>query len=349
MTDDRFDRLYLGTDIKTNDEVYLDVFHTLFTGQTNLSGKTTTIKAVIPEALGKGYTLLVFDTKETEREWAGYHDIPLCYKPTTDALVLIGLLEGIFKRKITNYYSTLSRVTTRAKSVEDVIKNAEKMEEESHSGFIKDACHTLADLLTRLNQELKRVTLSTKLELEPGVLNVMPINSLSPEAQQLVIKTAFEEVLRHYNRKTIVVIDEAFKYLPQRYSSACKRPVQDMVTQGARTKLFLWMATQFIAPTDKDAMKACAVKVLGRQDVNEEIDATREKIPRGEKLFSKDIIMTLQPGHFIYVSLSEPPRLVYVAPPEKRGGIISQIQQTSEDWTDVMSRIQKLEEKVAFP
>lgn len=319
MSESRFDRLNLGTDLKTGEDVQLEVFHTLFTGQTNLSGKTTTIKALIPEALKLGYTILVFDTKEIRREWEGYHDIALCYQPTTDPLVLIGLLEGIFKRRITNYYSTLSRVTSRAKTLEDVISNAEKMEEQSHVGFIKDACHTLADLLARLSRELRGLRLSTKLELKQGVLNVMPINSLSPEAQQLVIKTAFEELLRHHNHKVIAIIDEAFKYLPQKYSSACKRPVQDVVTQGAGTKLFVWLATQFIAPTDKDAMKACAVKVLGRQDVKEELEATQEKIPGGSGLFKKQQIMTLQPGQFIYVSLSEPPCLVYVTPPEKRG------------------------------
>ena len=311
--------MYLGMDLKTGEDVQLEIFHTLFTGQTNLSGKTTTIKALIPEALKLGYTILVFDTKEIRREWEGYHDIPLCYQPTTDPLVLIGLLEGIFERRITNYYSTLSRVTSSAKTLEDVISNTEKMEEQSHVGFIKDACHTLADLLARLNRELRGLRLSTKLELKQGVLNVMPINSLSPEAQQLVIKTAFEELLRHHNHKVIAIIDEAFKYLPQKYSSACKRPVQDVVTQGAGTKLFVWLATQFIAPTDKDAMKACAVKILGRQDVKEELEATQEKIPGGSGLFKKQQIMTLQPGQFIYVSLSEPPRMVYVFPPEKRG------------------------------
>ena len=344
MTDTRFDQLYLGTDLKTREDIQLDVFHTLFAGQTNLSGKTSTIKAVIPEALEKGYTILVFDTKETGREWEGYNDIPLVYRPTTDPLVLIGLLEGIFKRKITQYYSTLSRITQRAKDLGDIIRNAEKLEEESRSGFIKDACHTLADLARRLETELKQVSLSTKMELAENVLNVMAVNSLSPEAQQLVIKTAFEELLRHHNKKVIVIIDEAFKFLPQEYGSACKRPVQDVITQGARTKLFVWLATQFIKTTDKDAMKACAVKLMGKQDDPTEIEGTQQRIPGGKAKWNAELIMTLQPGQFIYVSLSDPPRLVYVVPPEKRGKQIPlMLHVRVEDWEPIMQRIEKLE------
>ena len=352
MTDSRFDRLYLGDDLRTNNDVYLDVFHILFTGQTNLSGKTTTIKAVIPEALEKGYTVLVFDTKETGREWDGYHDIPLVYKPTTDPLVLIGLLEGIFHRKVTQYYSTLSRVTERAKDLDGVIKNAEKLEEDSHSGFIKDACHTIVDLAKRLQQELMHLQLSTKLELKEEVLNVMAINELSPEAQQLVIKTAFEELLRRHNKYVIVIIDEAYKFLPQDYSSACKRAVQDVITQGARTKLFVWLATQFIKTTAKDAMKACAVKMLGKQDDPTEIEGTQERAPGGKAKWKSDLIMGLQPGQFIYVSLSEPPRLVYVVPVDKReyhvhgkelAKTIKTLVQPEEDWSEFVPRLEKLE------
>src|SRR5271155_5941139 len=82
--------------------VDIEIFHSLFSGQTNLSGKTTTMRALLPEAIELGYTALVFDTKPNAREFEGYHEIPVCYRNTTDPLVLIGLLESIRKARLTN-------------------------------------------------------------------------------------------------------------------------------------------------------------------------------------------------------------------------------------------------------
>lgn len=309
--------LYLG---KANGQsVFIEPFHTLFAGQTNLSGKTTTIIALAGEAVKKGYTVLFFDTKPTIREFDSFNlDIPVCYQPTTDSLVLISLLEAIFKRKITIYYSTLNRLSERAKDIKDVIHNAELMEQTAKNGFIKDACHTLADLLRRLDQELSQTRYTTRLELRDGYINVMPINKLSNEAQQLVLKTAFEEVLRHHNRNTIVVVDEAFRFFPQDYGSACKKAGQDLITQGAKTKLFVWISTQFLAPTDKDPLKACPNKLFGRQDHNTEIDAAIKLVPGGKKTLNPDQIMTLKRGEFLYVPLEGKPKKVLVTPPWER-------------------------------
>lgn len=298
--------------IKLNEDTELQLFHTLFTGQTNLAGKTTAIRTLIPRTAKLGYTILVFDTKPTAREFSGYHDIPICYRPTTDALVLIGLLEAIFRRRITMYYGTLNRLTEDAKDIPDIIRNAEEMELKARSGFIKDACHTLADLLDRLRKELKGLNLSSKLELREGKINIMPLNEVSTEAQQLVIKTAFELTLKYHNRRTILVIDEAFRFLPQGYSSACKQAVQDVVTQGAKTQLYVWLATQFIATTEKDAIKAMANKLLGRQDDKTEIDATIDRTRDTHPKLRQNDLMTLKRGEFIFVPIDGPVKKVYV-------------------------------------
>jgi hypothetical protein len=305
-------------------DFYIEAFHTLFAGQTNLSGKTTTIIALVLEAIKKGYTVLLFDTKPTAREFEGYHEIPVCYQPTTDPLVLMGLLEAKRKARLSNLYATLGRICERAKTIDDVITNSKNMEARAKSGFIKDACYTLRDLLTRVNDELKSIKFSTRLELKLGTINIMPINKLSDEAQQLVLKTACEEILKdpRYNRFLIVGVDEAFKFFPQDYSSACKRAGLNIITQGAKTKLFMWISTQFLAVTDKDSMRACANKILGRQDHNLEIDATIKLIPGGRQAGKQyyDTIMGLHRGEFIFVPLDGKPTIVQVIPPWEREG-----------------------------
>ena len=115
------------------------------------------------------------------------------------------------------------------------------------------------------------------------------------------MKNSFEDLLRIYKRKTIGVIDESFKFLPQGYSSAATRAVMNVITQGAKTGLYTWIATQFLAVTDKDPLKACAVKFLGTQDHITEVKHTLDLIPEARGKFSADDIMKLKLGHWILV------------------------------------------------
>lgn len=298
-------------------KVKMELFHTLIAGQTNLSGKTTTIRTLVPRVVEQGFTVLIFDSKPTVREFTGYHDVPICYQSTTDSLVLLGLLEGIFRHKLTPFYATLDRLTEDASGIPDVIANAEKYEERPRqSGFIKDACHTLARLLARLQDELQQFDFTPDLQLRKGEINVMPINSLSVEAQQLVIKTAFEQVLKHHNRKVLAVLDETSRFLPQGYSSACKKAVYDTITQGAKTELYVWGATQFIATIEKDVIKAMANKLLGRQDDTTEVKATLDRIPNLKKSgIGVDQIMTLKRGEFVFVPIDGEVKKVYITDP----------------------------------
>lgn len=323
--------------------VEIQPFHTLFSGQTNLSGKTTAIRALVPQAVEEGYTILIFDTKPTIREFIGYHDSPICYQYSNDPLVLIGLLESIRRSRLSPLYATLGRICEKSATPEDIVTNAEAMEKSAKSGFIKDACYTVKDLMKRLNKELSDIQFSEHLQLKEKTINVMPINKISSEAQQLIVKTSFEELLKHYTKDVIVVIDETWRFLPQDYSSACKRAVQDVITQGAKTHLFVWLATQFLATIDKPPIKGMATKLLGRQDHDTEIQHTIDLIPGGRRLFKPEDIMTLKRGEFIYVPIEGNSTKVYVHPPTETGKPIA-VQEEEEDWSDVITRIQRVEE-----
>lgn len=303
----------------SGEDVRLEVYHTLLTGQTGLSGKTTTTLSLLDQVVGRGYTALVFDSKPTRREFLGFHDVPVCYRATNDPLILMPLLESIFQgRKLTREFTVLSRITETGSDLLDFAQNAVEMEKLSRSGWVKDAAHKLANLLRRLDKELKGLDLVEDLALEKGSVNVMPLNRMSPDAQQLVVKTAFELALKFWPRRLILVLDEAFRFLPQKRGSACKFAIQDLITQGAATELFVWMNTQFLVTTEKDPMRAMPNKILGRQDHNLEIEATLELIPPRVKITTDDI-MSLHKGEFIFVPLDPdaPVRKVYVYPPAK--------------------------------
>jgi len=292
--------------VPSGEPVTITPFHYAIIGQTQFSGKTTLIKRLADWAASQGYTVLVFDTKETEADYEGFgQEVPVVLRETTDSFVLIGLLESMFRRKLTPYYATLSRLTEAAKGFEDIIKRAKQLEASTRSSWLRDACRVLYDLLERLKAETGKVETVQQLRLYPGI-NRMCINEFSLEAQQLIVKNAFEDALRIYKRKLILVIDEAFKFLPQGYSSAATRAVMNVITQGAKTGLYVWIATQFLAITDKDPLKACAVKFLGTQDHITEVKHTLDLIPEARGKFSADDVMKLKLGHWILVRKNPP-------------------------------------------
>jgi hypothetical protein len=287
--------------VPSGEPVTLEPFHYAIIGQTQFSGKTTLIKRLSEWVAAQGYSVLIFDTKETEADYAGFgNEVPVCLRETTDSFVLIGLLESMFRRRLTPYYATLSRLTEAAKGFDDIIARAREAEAKTKSAWLRDAYRVLYDLLERLQNETSKVETVPKLQLSPGI-NRMVINDFSLEAQQLIMKNSFEDLLRVYRRKTIGVIDESFKFLPQGYSSAATRAIMNVMTQGAKTELFGWISTQFLAVTDKDPLKACAVKFLGTQDHVTETKHTLDLIPEARSKFSSDDIMKLKLGHWILV------------------------------------------------
>jgi len=287
--------------VPEGEAVEVELFHTLIAGQTQFSGKTTLAKRLAKWAEEQGYRILIFDTKETEADYQGFgREVPICLREPTDSFVLIGLLESMFRHRLTPYYATLSRLSEGAGTVEDIIERARKLEQTAKSGWLKDASRTLYDLLERLQQETQKKETVEKLQLEDGI-NRMVINDLSIQAQQLVVKNSFEDLLRFYPHKTLGVLDEAYKFVPQGFSSAATRPVMLVMTQGARTELFGVISTQFLALTDKDPLKPCALKFLGTQDHKTEVNHTLDLVPEARSRFTSDDIMKMKLGHWILV------------------------------------------------
>lgn len=305
------DTISLGYRVMDGTPVSIPIFHTAITGQTQYSGKTTTIKKMATEASKKGYKVLIFDTKEQEEDYDDFGDaVPVVMRQQLDSFALLGLLESIFKHRLSIYYGTLSRLCERAKDFDDVIRNATKLEATAKSGFLQDAARTLKDLLVRLQSQTENKQTVDELRL-PNDINRMVINDFDLQAQQIIVNTALEDVLRKYKKNVIVVIDEAFKFIPEGYSSACRHTLQRVITQGAKSGLYIWIGTQFLATTDKDPLKACAVKIIGTQDHPTEIKHSMALIPGGKKY--ADIFMKLQKGHFIVTAKEiKEPVIVYV-------------------------------------
>jgi type IV secretory pathway VirB4 component len=317
------DKILLGYEVPTGQEVWIPCFHTLITGQSQYSGKTTTIKALASRAAELGYRVLIFDTKEQEADYTGFGgEVPIVVRDTLDSLELLHLLESVMHQKLGRYFSILSELITggpnvgkkgKAESLKEVVDRAKFLENHSKNGFVQGAARTIWELLERLINQTAKIPKVTRLELNDGISR-MVLNDLEIQSQQVVIATAFEDAIKVYKRKVIIVIDEAFKFVPQEYGSACTYNVLRVITQGAMSGLFVWLSTQFLAITDKAPMKACAVKILGTQDQKDEYKQTLDLIP-GSKLKPKDV-SDLKTGHF-YLKMKGQPKgeqMVYVQP-----------------------------------
>ena len=101
--------------VPSGEPVSLEPFHYAIIGQTQFSGKTTLIKRLASWAAAQGFKVLIFDTKETEADYAGFgNEVPVCLRETTDSFVLIGLLESMFKRRLTPVSYTHLTLPTKA-------------------------------------------------------------------------------------------------------------------------------------------------------------------------------------------------------------------------------------------
>jgi len=168
--------------------------------------------------------------------------------------------------------------------------------------------HYLEDIIP----PIQYANLSKTLNLVDGI-NIMNLENFSEEAQSLVIQSVADEVLNHWT-KTILIIPEAWKFIPQKYNNPCKRIVESFVRQGAANRNFIWIDSQDMAGVDKIPLKSVATWILGLQSERNEVEHTLDQIPIPKKNKPReDEVMQLQKGHFFVCSPDQYAK-VYVQP-----------------------------------
>jgi hypothetical protein len=141
----------------------------------------------------------------------------------------------------------------------------------------------------------------------------MNLERFSEEAQSLIIQSVADEVLKTM-RDTILVVPEAWKFIPQKYNNPCKRVIESYIRQGATNNNFIWIDSQDMAGVDKLPLKQISTWILGYQSERNEVQHTLDQIPLPSKAKPKeDEIMTLMIGQF-FVSSYYGVKKVYVQP-----------------------------------
>lgn len=308
----------LGYEVGTGEEVRIPFSHMIVTGMTQLSGKTTTLEAVIARS---GRRAVVFKTKPGEKSFtnANCRVIAPFFRDRSDYEFVKSLIEAYAKEKLFLEKGTLMRL---CKGSNDLIEIKRRIDDKLHPPAdvkarplrsIDEEIYTrLEHYLENLIPQIKYANFSSVLNLEPGI-NIMNLENFTEEAQSLIIQSTADKILKD-ERGVIMVIPEAWKFLPQKYNNPCKRSVESFIRQGATNENFVWIDSQDMSGVDKIPLKSISTWILGYQSERNEVKHTLDQIKLPKKSKPKeDEIMSLQKGHF-YVSGYDGVKKVYVQP-----------------------------------
>lgn len=300
----------LGYEIGKGIEIGIKPSHLIVTGITQLSGKTTTLEALIKRS---GLKAIVFKTKIGEKSFTEGIEIPPFFRDRSDYEFVKSLIEAYAKEKLFLEKGTLMRLCKGSISLIEIKK---RVDEELVSGKLrglKEEIHTrLQHYLENLIPQIQYQNLSKTLDIREGI-NIMNLERFSEEAQSLIIQSVADEVLKTM-KGVIIVIPEAWKFLPQKYNNPCKRIVESFIRQGATNQNFVWIDSQDMAGVDKIPLKQISTWILGYQSERNEVKHTLDQISLPKKMKPREEdIMNLKKGHF-FLSCYEGVYSVYVQP-----------------------------------
>ena len=300
----------LGYEIKTAKEIGINPSHLITTGLTQLSGKTTTLQALITRS---GLKAVIFKTKIGEKSFTKGTEIPPFFRDRSDYEFVKSLIEAYAKEKLFLEKGTLMRLCKGSASLVEIKKRVDDELAEGKLRGLKEEIHTrLQHYLENLIPQIQYANLSSTLDIREGI-NIMNLERFSEEAQSLIIQSVADEVLKTM-KGVIIVIPEAWKFLPQKYNNPCKRVVESYIRQGATNKNFVWIDSQDMAGVDKIPLKQISTWILGYQSERNEVKHTLDQISLPKKMKPKEEeIMGLRRGHF-FLSDYEGVHNVYVQP-----------------------------------
>jgi len=307
---DKREMIKLGYEISTGKEIGINPSHLIVTGITQLSGKTTTLEALIKRSKLKA---IVFKTKVGEKSFTEGLEVAPFFRDRSDYEFVKSLIEAYAKEKLFLEKGTLMRLCKGSASLIEIKRRVDDELAEGKLRGLKEEIHTrLQHYLENLIPQIQYANLSSTLNIGEGI-NIMNLERFSEEAQSLIIQSVADEVLKTM-KGVIIVIPEAWKFLPQKYNNPCKRVVESYIRQGATNQNFIWIDSQDMAGVDKIPLKQISTWILGYQSERNEVKHTLDEISLPKKMKPKEEdIMTLKKGHF-FLSCYEGVFNVYVQP-----------------------------------
>ncbi len=299
----------LGYKFGTDKEYFIKPSHLIVSGVTQLSGKTTTLEALIKRS---GLKAIVFKTKIGEKSFSEGTETAPFFRDRSDYEFVKSLIEAYSKEKLFLEKGTLMRLCKGSSSLLEIKKKVDESLLGKLRSIEQEIYTRLQHYLENLIPQIQYANLSKTLTVYEGI-NIMNLERFTVEVQALIIQSVADEVLNTM-KGTILVIPEAWKFLPQKYNSPCKRVVISFIRQGATNDNYVWIDSQDMSGVDKEPLKQISNWIMGYQAERNEVKHTLDEISLPKKLKpTEDEIMNLKKGQF-FVSSYDGVEKVYVQP-----------------------------------
>jgi hypothetical protein len=325
MTND----ILLGYEVGTGEPVYISLHHLAIFGMTQLSGKTTTLEALITRS---GLRAIAFITKRGEAGFQRYLSVPPYYKPRADWQFIEGLVNVALGEKVKyepGMRWAIMKVAQGRRTLPEVLRAAHELARDTKKDFIKSVYEKLAAYLEIVVPELERWEFSEQMVLGEGI-NVMNLAQMRLETQHLVIASTIEYVFEKLDH-AIVIVPEAWETLPQARMTPVKWVAQQFIRKGAAIGNYMWLDSQDIAGVEKTFLRQCDNWLMGRMKETNEVERILKQL-LGANVKAEEI-QTLPLGHF-YAVLGNKVKKVYVLPsgvPESAGAAVATGADNPED------------------
>lgn len=286
--------VHLGFAVGTGATVEVPLRHLAITGQTQLAGKTTALEALVARS---GRSAIAFKTKRGEGSFADARVIPPVFRERADWQFVASVLEATLHEKLKFERSWIMRACKGAFTLADVQRNVEELMKTA-KGLSADVYLQLHHYLEIVVPQIAGLSIRTReAALLGSGLAVMDLTSYSTEVQALIIRSTIEWVHERAT-KTLVIVPEAWEFVPQNRGSPVLLAAEQLVRKGASLGNFLWLDSQDIAGVHKNILRQVGVWLLGVQRERNEVRRTLDHIPGGIKKPGIDDVMSLGVGEF---------------------------------------------------
>lgn len=282
----------LGFEVGSGRSVAIPVRHLCITGQTQEAGKTTALEALIARSEARAVT---FITKRGESTFRGARRTAPYFREQADWQFVASILEASRGEKLKFERAWIIRASKGARTLADVHRNV-KRALETAKGLSADVYLTLDAYLDAVVPAIAAVRWAPALELVAGV-NAVDLTVMRPELQHLVIRSSIDWVLQK-EEHTVVVIPEAWKFIPEARHTPVTHAVHALIRQGAALGNYVWLDSQDLGGVDKETLRSVPVWILGVQREANEIKRTLANIPAGIAKPTAAQIATLDLGQF---------------------------------------------------
>lgn len=298
----------LGYEVGTGKEFHVSQTHTVVTGLTNQSGKTTCLETM---ALGSDLKSIVFKTKPGEAVFTNGNKLPPYFAEQSNWQYVEALLEATMKERMKFERSWIIKASKNTRTLRQVYENCKELEKTS-KGLQQSVYSTLVAYFELVLPELDSINFSPVLDIKPGI-NIIDLEGISEQVQSLIIRSVLE-VLAKLEKNTICIIPEAWLFIPQERGNPVKLAAEYYIRQGATKKNWLFFDSQDLASIDKAILKQVSTYILGLQLERNEVAHSLDQIPLPRKLKpTEDEIMSLTKGQFIVCTPGKVTK-VYVQP-----------------------------------